>query len=160
MKIGFSIVFVTFVIIGHNFSIAQLITKPTVNPASAIQVRTDLKSDPRLEQVVPEFKITVNTWSAGKISASQAVISYSIRIDDITQPMEHGICWNISTNPTISNQKTIAKGYTTNTLYGEMNGLKPGTKYYVKSYMKLLNYPDKIYYGNEINFPTLQGTTK
>jgi hypothetical protein len=44
--------------------------------------------------------------------------------------------------------------------HGELNSLKPDVKYYVKAYMKLLNYPDKIYNGNEISFTTLAGATK
>jgi hypothetical protein len=137
---------------------SQVIRQQTVTPPSTIIERPDLRVIDK--NITPEFKVTVNTWNAGKISASQAVISYSIRIDDTTQPMEHGVCYNTAGNPTISNPLTTAKGYTTYTLYGTMNSLKPGMKYYVKAYMKLLNYPDKIYYGNEISFTTLTETAK
>jgi hypothetical protein len=138
---------------------AQTVTRQVVSPpAGTVTVKPDLQN--LRPELTPEFKVTVNTWNAGKISASQAVISYSIRIDDTTQPMEHGVCFSTSTGPTISSPKTTSKGYTTNTLYGELSGLKPGVKYYVKAYMKLLNYPDKIYYGNEISFTTLTQTAK
>ena len=139
-------------------SMAQLTKPQTITPPPNIPEKPDLRIIEK--NLTPEFKVTVNTWSAGKISASQAVISYSIRIDDTSQPMEHGVCYNTSGNPTIANPRTTAKGYTTNTLYGTLNSLKPDTKYYVKAYMQLLNYPDKIYYGNEISFTTLSGTTK
>lgn len=141
-----------------NFTFAQVVNRQVITAPTVVNQRTDLpKIDPGL---TPVFKITVSTWTAGKISASQAVISYSVRIDDTTQPMEHGVCFSTSQGPTVTNPKTTAKGYTTNTLYGELSGLKPGIKYYVRAYMKLLNYPDKIYYGNEISFTTLQQTTK
>lgn len=140
-------------------AISQTVTRQVINPpAGAVTVKSDLQN--LRPELTPEFKVTVNTWSAGKISASQAVISYSIRIDDTTQPMEHGVCFSTSPGPTISNPKTTAKGYTTNTLYGELSGLKPSLKYYVKAYLKLLNYPDKIYYGNEISFTTLAAVAK
>lgn len=148
----------SLLVILFNISVAQVVTKQIINPPTVIRERPDIRSIDTLR--VPEFKITVSTWSAGKISESQAVISYSIRIDDTTQPMEHGVCYGTATNPSVANPKTIAKGYTTNTLYGSLSGLKPGMKYYVKAYMKLLNYPDMIYYGNEISFSTLPGTSK
>jgi hypothetical protein len=145
-----------FVLLQYRYSDAQINRQLPTVPAGI--EKPDLrKADLNL---TPEFKVTVSTWNAGKISASQAVISYSVRIDDTTQPMEHGVCYSTSTNPSVSNPKTVSKGYTTNTLYGELSGLKPGLKYYVKAYMKLLNYPDKIYYGNEISFTTLEGATK
>jgi hypothetical protein len=158
MKTLISVFMFCFLLVQFSFSIAQVVNRQVITPPTGIIEKPDLRNiDTRL---TPEFKVTVSTWSAGKISASQAVISYSIRIDDTTQPMEHGVCYSITTNPTIANVKTVAKGYTTNTLYGELNGLKPAMKYYVKAYMKLLNYPDKIYYGNEISFTTLEGATK
>jgi hypothetical protein len=152
--------FLIFFVFAPGYSSpAQTLTRQVVNPpAGVVTVKADLQN--LHPELTPEFKVTVNTWNAGKISASQAVISYSIRIDDTTQPMEHGVCFSTSSGPSISNPKTTAKGYTTNTLYGELSGLKPGMKYYVKAYMKLLNYPDKIYYGNEISFTTLTQTTK
>jgi hypothetical protein len=154
-----TLVFITFfVLYQSSYSKAQVVNRQVPTVPAIVNEKPDLrKIDPN---ITPEFKVTVSTWSAGKISTSQAVISYSIRIDDTTQPMEHGVCYSNSPGPTISNPKTTAKGYTTNTLYGELNGLKPGMTYYVKAYMKLLNYPDKIYYGNEISFSTLAGATK
>jgi hypothetical protein len=156
-----AIIFITLcflVVLQNDFSFAQVVERQAVTVPVVVKERPDLRIIEK--PLTPEFKVTINTWSAGKISASQAVISYSIRIDDTTQPMEHGVCYSTSTNPSVSNPKTVAKGYTTNTLYGTLSGLKPGMKYYVKAYMKLLNYPDKIYYGNEISFTTLQETTK
>jgi hypothetical protein len=151
-------IFITwFVLFQCNYSTAQVESRQLLTVPAGVEKPDLQKADLKL---TPEFKVTVSTWNAGKISASQAVISYSVRIDDTTQPMEHGVCYSITTNPTIANVKTVAKGYTTYTLYGELNGLKPGMKYYVKAYMKLLNYPDKIYYGNEISFTTLQSVTK
>ena len=158
MKNLILLVFITSLLIMSCPGKAQLIKRPPVTTNSTIVDKPDLRIPD--STVTPEFKVTVKTWNAGKISASQAVISYSIRIDDTTQPMEHGVCYSTVSNPSLANPKTIAKGYTINTLYGELSGLKPDMKYYVKAYMKLLNYPDKIYYGNEISFTTLAATTK
>jgi len=149
---------VCFLLLQYTYSEAQVVNRQVTSIPAVVNEKPDIRT---LEtRLTPEFKVTVSTWSAGKISASQAVISYSVRIDDTTQPMEHGVCYSTSSNPSVSNPRTTAKGYTTNTLYGELSGLKPGLKYYVKAYMKLLNYPDKIYYGNEISFTTLQQATK
>jgi len=141
-----------------DFTNAQVVNKTVISPPRVITEKPDLKVIDTLS--VDNIKVTVNTWSVGKISASQAVVSYSIRISDTTQPIEHGICFSTSTNPTVSNPRTVNKGYTTNTLYGELSGLKPGMKYYLKAYMRLLNYTDKIFYGNEISFTTLMVTGK
>ncbi len=150
--------FCLLIIVRGINAFGQLTRQQVITAPSTVTVRPDLRVTDK--NLTPEFKVTVNTWNAGKVSESQAVISYSIRIDDTTQPMEHGVCFSTSANPALANPKTTAKGYTTNTLYGELSGLKPGMKYYVKAYMKLLNYPDKIYYGNEISFTTLQQATK
>jgi hypothetical protein len=147
-----------FLLMLYGNSEAQVVNRQITTVPTVVAEKPDLRTID--SHLTPEFKITVSTWSAGKISASQAVISYSVRIDDTSQPMEHGVCYSNSSNPSVSSPKTTAKGYTTNTLYGELSGLKPGMKYYVKAYMKLLNYPDKIYYGNEISFTTLQSVTK
>jgi hypothetical protein len=158
MKTLISFIMFCFLLVQFSFSVAQVVKKQVFTPPPVLNEKPDLKKiDTRL---TPEFKVTVSTWTAGKISSSQALISYSIRIDDTTQPMEHGVCYSTNPGPAISNPKTVAKGYTTNTLFSELNGLKPGMKYFIISYMKLLNYPDKIYYGNEINFTTLAEATK
>jgi hypothetical protein len=158
MKTLISVSMFCLLLVQFTFSDAQVVNRQVTTVPTVVIEKPDLRNiDTRL---TPEFKVTVSTWTAGKISASQAVISYSIRIDDTSQPMEHGVCYSITTNPTIANVKTVAKGYTTYTLFGELNGLKPGMKYYVKAYMKLLNYPDKIYYGNEISFTTMAEAAK
>jgi hypothetical protein len=158
MKILVFLFFCFFILMQCNTITAQLTRQQVTSVPTTVTERPDLRITEK--NLTPEFKVTVSTWNAGKISASQAVISYSVRIDDTTQPMEHGVCFSTSANPTVANPKTTAKGYTTNTLYGELSGLKPGMKYYVKAYMILLNYPDKIYYGNEVSFSTLQQTSK
>ncbi len=97
---------------------------------------------------------TVSTWTVSKISASTAVCSYSIRVPNASQKMEHGVCWSTSHEPTVNNTKTTEKGYTENTLFGKISGLKPNTTYYVRAYLCLSS---GVSYGKEVSFKTLSG---
>jgi len=62
-----------------------------------------------------------------------------------------GVCWSISTNPTISDEHTTDGGVT-GIFASSITGLLPVTTYYVKAYA---TNGARTTYGNEISFTTL-----
>lgn len=65
--------------------------------------------------------------------------------------MERGLCWGTSHNPSLRSRHVGC-------LEGQravMEGLEPGTTYYVRSY---LDTPVGTVYGNEVAFTTMEGT--
>lgn len=64
----------------------------------------------------------------------------------------YGHCYDKTPNPTIANARTefyVAIGVGSYTSF--LQGLEPGTKYYIKAYVSRDN---KIVYGSEISFTT------
>jgi uncharacterized protein (TIGR02145 family) len=61
-----------------------------------------------------------------------------------------GVCWSTTSNPNISNSKTI-DGLGTGTFISSFTGLTPYTKYYLRAYA--INSQGTVY-GNEVNFIT------
>lgn len=158
MKILTAISFSLFVLLQYTPVSAQLIKQQQISPPSHIAGRTLLRVSDR--NLIPEFNVAVSTRNAGKISASQAVISCNIRIDDTTRPMEQWVCFGTSAGSSIAGPKSAAKGYTTNTFYGLLSGLKSEAPYFFRTYMKQHDYPDKICFGNEFSFITLSEPAK
>jgi len=62
--------------------------------------------------------------------------------------LARGVCWNKSSGPTISNNHTTEIG-DTGFFVSTLNGLKPGTSYYVRAYA---TNKFGTGYGNEVNF--------
>lgn len=72
--------------------------------------------------------------------------------------LNYGICWNTSSSPTVTDNKTeftINKNLLENTFYNyiefdtNISGLQPNMTYYGRTY---ITTPDGIIYGNEIIF--------
>lgn len=70
------------------------------------------------------------------------------------QPMQHGICWNTTGTPTISDNKT-EKGLinTIGDFYSAVTGMELNTTYYARAYVTNRSV---VSYGNEISFHSSQ----
>jgi hypothetical protein len=64
-----------------------------------------------------------------------------------------GICWNTSSGPTVSNDKTV-DGSGLGSFLSEATGLTPGTLYYMRAYA---TNAVGTSYGNEYSFTTMSG---
>ncbi|NTW33082.1 MAG: hypothetical protein HGB12_10725 [Bacteroidetes bacterium] len=94
---------------------------------------------------------TVSTQAINSIAATTATGNGNVTDDGGAAITERGVCWNTSTAPNTSNNKTISSG-TTGALAASMTGLTAGTLYYVRAYA--INSVG-ISYGNEVTFTTL-----
>ena len=99
---------------------------------------------------------TLTTRAVSNI-ATNSVTSGGNIINDGGAPITaRGVCWSITANPTITNNKTndgIGIGIFTSTL----TGLTGNTTYYVKAYA---TNNSGTSYGNEMSFITLQSDSK
>ncbi|MFZ4707914.1 MAG: hypothetical protein ACOYMF_18075, partial [Bacteroidales bacterium] len=96
----------------------------------------------------------VETKLASNITASSASSGGMVYSDGGTSITACGVCWNISGNPTITDNKTVNSPesgvYTSN-----MIPLLPGTFYYVKAYV---TNSVGTSYGSQISFKTADAT--
>lgn len=68
---------------------------------------------------------------------------------------EYGHCWHTTENPTINNSKTtLGNRNTKGSFQSQLEGLVPGTKYYVRAYGQK---GDIVTYGKNVSFFTLAG---
>lgn len=92
----------------------------------------------------------LTTTAATSITSTTAT-SGATSVNGFTSITSVGVCWNTSSSPTTSNNKTIDI-LTGNSFTSNLTGLTPGTTYYVRSYIVSNG---TTYYGNEINFTAL-----
>jgi hypothetical protein len=92
----------------------------------------------------------VTTGDLSSVTKTSAICSGTVVSEGGTPILARGICWNISTNPTISNSKT-SEGTTTGNFASTLSPLLAGTKYYVRAYT---TNDGGTAYGNEIFFTT------
>jgi hypothetical protein len=93
----------------------------------------------------------INTQDAINITENSA--SVTGRNSGI-QHDERGICYSKTSNPTIQNSVVADSKSGTGTYTVTLNNLSAGTKYYARAYA-IDNTTGNAYYGNEINFTTL-----
>ena len=94
--------------------------------------------------------ITINTGVISNISFASASSGGNITNDGGSNVTSRGICWSLSNNPTIMDNKTI-DGSGIGSFTSNISGLLPNTTYYVKAYG--INVKG-ISYGNLITFKT------
>lgn len=97
--------------------------------------------------------IDLTTSTGTSITATTATLGGNIAKDGGASITARGICWNTSTNPTISNDKSVNSSgtgaFTTN-----VSGLSIGTTYFARAYA---TNSVGTCYGNEISFTTQNG---
>jgi hypothetical protein len=96
-------------------------------------------------------EILIETGAASDIFTTTATVTGNILSigDGIKQ---YGHCYSTTPNPVFSGLKTEYHATIgTGTFTSYLQGLEPGTKYYVRAYGSLGNY---VAYGTEISFTT------
>ncbi len=94
----------------------------------------------------------VSTQAVSNITGNTATGNGNITTLGVPNITQHGICWNTSGSPTISNNKTLeGSTSTTGTYTSNMTGLLSGTTYYVRAYAT--NSLGTVY-GNQVSFTT------
>lgn len=69
--------------------------------------------------------------------------------------LERGVCWAITPNPTLENNRTI-DGNGSGAFKSLISGLKPATTYYARAYA---SYMSGVVFGNQISFTSLELAT-
>jgi phosphodiesterase/alkaline phosphatase D-like protein len=93
---------------------------------------------------------TVTTQAVTNVTQTTATANGNITDLGVPNPTEHGVCWSISTSPTISDSKTeegavaVTGAFTSN-----ITGLSAGTMYYVRAYAT--NLAGTVY-GSQVSF--------
>jgi uncharacterized protein (TIGR02145 family) len=94
--------------------------------------------------------IILTTANVSGITQTSAVSGGNIKADNKDSVTGRGICWSITTDPKIVNNKTN-NGNGAGSFVSNLTGLQPGTVYYVRAYA--INNADTIY-GSTISFST------
>ena len=110
-----------------------------VRASNAVNVTNS--SDMTFSTLAPVLPI-VTTSNFSDVKGNAAKAGGSITSDGGSPVTAQGLCWSISTNPTITNSLTSSFTAT-------MTGLLPNTTYYVRAYATNLSGTG---YGNEISF--------
>ncbi len=93
---------------------------------------------------------TITTSQISNISYTTAISGGNVSNDGGTAVTEHGVCWNISGNPVISDNHTI-DGIGSGAFPSNITGLNIATLYYVRAYAT--NNAGTAY-GNQVSFRT------
>lgn len=94
----------------------------------------------------------VTTQAVTDIAAGKATGNGNITTLGVPAPSQHGLCWNTSANPTISNSKSQnGPASSTGAFTSELSGLSPQTTYYVRAYAT--NAMGTVY-GDQVSFTT------
>lgn len=97
----------------------------------------------------------ITTTNISNINATSASSGGEITDDGGLAITARGVCWSISSNPTIDNNKT-SDGTGLGIFTSSLTGLTEWTKYYVRAYVTNINGTT---YGNEISFEAKQSLT-
>jgi hypothetical protein len=100
----------------------------------------------------------VTTTAVSSIAGTTASSGGNVTSDGGGTITARGVCWNTSSGPTTSNNKTT-DGSGTGAFSSSLTGLSPSTLYYVRAYA---TNSTGTSYGNETTFttvPTITGTT-
>ena len=106
----------------------------------------DEKSFKTVEVTLP----TVKTNAVTDIKTNSATCGGNVTSDGNATVTARGLCWSISPNPTINDNKTN-NGSGTGSFTSTLNGLTGGTKYYVRAYA---TNEKGTAYGEERSFTT------
>jgi len=98
----------------------------------------------------PIVLATLSTAAVTSVTSTTAVSGGNITADGGGSITARGVCWALTANPTITNDKTSdATG--TGSFVSNMTGLQPGTTYHVRAYA---TNSAGTAYGNDVTFTT------
>jgi uncharacterized protein (TIGR02145 family) len=106
--------------------------------------------DPKSIGYKPSVKLSTNAATA--VSTTSATSGGIITSDQGVTITAKGVCWNTSTNPTITNSKT-SDGTGVSSYTSNLTGLTGSTTYYVRAYVTTST--GTTYADNTITFTTL-----
>jgi len=125
------------------------LSKLEADKGSGISVRC-LKNDVSSYAVVP----TLSTTEISGITFLSAATGGKVIRDGSAMVTERGVCWNITGNPTITDNK-LANGNGIGSFISDISGLQGNTTYYVRAYA--IN-SQGVSYGGEKSFKTKPNT--
>lgn len=104
-----------------------------------------------------EEVVAVKTIESSGIRAKTATLRGTI-IDITSEIDEHGHCWSESGNPTIKNYRNrLGAINQMGPFQSDISGLEANKTYYYKAYVVI---DEKVVYGKELSFRTLDGIVK
>lgn len=103
------------------------------------------------EEIVIELAV-VTTLSVTDITETSAVVGGEVTSDGGAEVTSRGVCWSLSSNPTIENDKTV-EGEGVGSFQSVLSGLSQNTTYYVRAYA---TNSEGTAYGEEVSFKTLE----
>lgn len=98
----------------------------------------------------PILLATLTTTSVVSITPTTAVAGGNILTDGGGSIIARGVCWSTTSNPMITNNKTLAN-LGMGSFSSNLTGLQPGTTYYLRAYA---TNEAGTAYGNELSFVT------
>ena len=99
-----------------------------------------------------KFLPTVTTQPVTNIKSKSALGHGTVESLGMSNPTQHGVCWNSDGDPTIDDKRTEEGDlYDTGSFTTEIKGLKSNRTYFVRAYVT--NYEGTAY-GNEVVFTT------
>jgi len=120
------------------------------------QVNNPDKNDIWLNVEGPTVQIpTVTTATISDITQTAATGGGNVTDDGGATVTARGVCWSLSTNPTLADDFTN-DGSGTGSYTSSLTGLSPDTEYFVRAYA---TNSEGTAYGNEENFTTLETIT-
>jgi uncharacterized protein (TIGR02145 family) len=93
---------------------------------------------------------TITTAAVNTIALTTAISGGTITADGGSPVTVSGLCWSLTTNPTVTNSHTT-DGTLTGSFSSTMTGLTKGTQYYVRSYATNIAGTG---YGTQLTFST------
>ncbi len=103
--------------------------------------------------------VTISTQAVTSITSTAAIGNGNITDLGKPNPTAHGVCWNTTGSPTISDDKTDEGGATaTGAFTTSITGLSANTKYYVKAYATNTagtSYGDEVVFSTDVTAPAL-----
>jgi len=95
---------------------------------------------------------TLNTTIASNIATTSAISGGNISSDGGATVTARGVCWSMTTNPTVALNTKTWDDYGTGIFTSSLTGLAAGTTYYIRSYS---TNSAGTSYGTELTFATL-----
>ena len=118
--------------------------------ASGIGFGEVLEFETLAEAQLPE----VSTVEVSNVTSTTATCMGNVASDGGLELTERGVCWSLSTNPTLTNSHATATDATLGVFEISMTGLSPNKTYHVRAYA---TNAKGTAYGDDLTFTTTEG---